>query len=533
MTQTSAHTVRLAAPFYGAEGAMLHRYLDTEFVPRFHRQLQQGRLADGLESEWREQDRFSEHDDRLVLRLPLHRTFHLVSCEIVCERLGRPALDPERITSAGFVIRRIGAEGEDAWMLEDGEALGWQPAAGERRDPDLARRLRADGTLARASDPAAYSGEQTHPLHVTTTRDADGKRHTVLYGYVPLGGFHYFHPEPGQSPFQTEAESDVRSALRQHLEWPFGYRDGGGRWREGDERQVHDGWATSAFRGLLGTLVERHHLGERGDDDDSELARIARNVHFYDDRHWPLEPDTFSDHVRGAVESHRALSLYDYLSWAFGQADNPLVAWLAEETSRPLPGRPGNDDLALYVSEADAQELRAALEQSVLDRAGDRAQEIPVPKFGQAAGDVYRIVPFVRHRDDAGCERIAWAQADARSEPFRVAAPFDPEASRPSLIQVPGLKDLRRGLAKGASMITPGDTFSLINSLNLKKGASEDVVGDRPTAPGGIQWICSFSLPVVTLVAMILLMIMISLLNIVFWWLPWVRICLPFPSLKR
>ncbi len=37
----------------------------------------------------------------------------------------------------------------------------------------------------------------------------------------------------------------------------------------------------------------------------------------------------------------------------------------------------------------------------------------------------------------------------------------------------------------------------------------------------------------ITLVAMILLMIMISLLNIIFWWLPWVRICLPFPSLKR
>lgn len=77
-------------------------------------------------------------------------------------------------------------------------------------------------------------------------------------------------------------------------------------------------------------------------------------------------------------------------------------------------------------------------------------------------------------------------------------------------------------------MLTPGDTFDLINGLNLKKGASEDVVGKGPKL--GIQWICSFSLPVITLVAMILLMIMISLLNIVFFWLPWVRICLPFPK---
>ena len=70
-----------------------------------------------------------------------------------------------------------------------------------------------------------------------------------------------------------------------------------------------------------------------------------------------------------------------------------------------------------------------------------------------------------------------------------------------------------------------------ITSVNLKKGASEDVVGEGPKL--GIQWICSFSLPVITLVAMILLMIMISLLNIVFFWLPWVRICLPFPKIEK
>ena len=98
---------------------------------------------------------------------------------------------------------------------------------------------------------------------------------------------------------------------------------------------------------------------------------------------------------------------------------------------------------------------------------------------------------------------------------------------------MPSLADLKRGLAKGASMITPPDTFNLMNSLKLNKGAGPDALPDSEPGPGlGIQWICSFSLPVITLVAMILLMIMISLLNIVFFWLPWVRICLPFPKLK-
>ena len=39
--------------------------------------------------------------------------------------------------------------------------------------------------------------------------------------------------------------------------------------------------------------------------------------------------------------------------------------------------------------------------------------------------------------------------------------------------------------------------------------------------------ICSFSLPVITICALLVLMIFISLLNIVFWWLPFLRICFP------
>jgi hypothetical protein len=140
----------------------------------------------------------------------------------------------------------------------------------------------------------------------------------------------------------------------------------------------------------------------------------------------------------------------------------------------------------------------------------------------------------VRALDDQGRERLIWATAAARSEPFRVAAPFDPDASRPVLIQMPSLSDLKRGLAKGASMLIPPDTQGLLDALKLNKGVGPDMASEPPP-PGselGIQWICSFSLPVITLIAMILLMIMVILLNLVFFWLPWVRICLPFPKIK-
>ena len=174
------------------------------------------------------------------------------------------------------------------------------------------------------------------------------------------------------------------------------------------------------------------------------------------------------------------------------------------------------------------------LGQRLVDLARRVGSVIPIRKFRQGPDDLFLVVPLVRARDDVGRERLTWAGAAARSVPFGVAAPFDPDASRPALIQMPGLRDLKRGLAKGAAMLVPPDTQGLLDTLKLNEGVGPDLAEKPPAnAAGlGVQWICSFSIPVVTLVAMILLMIIVTLLNIVFFWLPWVRICLPFPKIK-
>jgi hypothetical protein len=41
--------------------------------------------------------------------------------------------------------------------------------------------------------------------------------------------------------------------------------------------------------------------------------------------------------------------------------------------------------------------------------------------------------------------------------------------------------------------------------------------------------ICSLSIPIITICALILLLIIVNLLNIVFWWLPYFKICFPIP----
>jgi hypothetical protein len=51
---------------------------------------------------------------------------------------------------------------------------------------------------------------------------------------------------------------------------------------------------------------------------------------------------------------------------------------------------------------------------------------------------------------------------------------------------------------------------------------------------GGINltWICSFSIPLITICAFFVLNIFLSLLNIVFFWMAFIKICIPFPIPK-
>jgi hypothetical protein len=57
--------------------------------------------------------------------------------------------------------------------------------------------------------------------------------------------------------------------------------------------------------------------------------------------------------------------------------------------------------------------------------------------------------------------------------------------------------------------------------------------GELESSPSfELGFICSLSIPIITLCAFILLMIFVQLLNIVFWWLPFFKICFPIPTLK-
>ena len=549
-THQHVHKVRLHPPFFQKnKQAGLLRYLDPDFIARFQQDVEKKRFDKPQFSAWLKEETHSRFDKKPVLRLPTHRTFHLVCCEVICERFGMPALDPAHISSGGFVIRRLKDNKEQAWIVEEGEPIGWRNTSGELKDPDLDRRICANGMLHKRGNQLSYSGEQTHPLHILKTRDEKDKSHTLLYGYVPLGG-NYYERET-ESLFDSKSQEETESYVAASLPWPFGYRDGKKMdWKKEHALQVDKGEPTKAMFELLRVLVNRYHLGETGRDANGALEKLFGEIWFYDHKLLSayLKGELVTPANLRSLEKSRKISLTQYLQNAFAKKQsNPVVEWIIEQEDRALqkeglenlpsldrlPSIAGDGEInySLAIKASDAEDIRHLLGQRYREQTLAQAKEIPLPKFGQEKQDVYQIIPFVRHKNDKGQEQIQWGAKQSRSLQFRVATPFDPEASRPSLIPMPSLRDLKRGLAKGANMLTPSDTFDLINGLNLKKGAGKDLVGKGPKL--GIQWICSFSLPVITLVAMILLMIMISLLNIVFFWLPWVRICIPFPKTDK
>lgn len=136
----------------------------------------------------------------------------------------------------------------------------------------------------------------------------------------------------------------------------------------------------------------------------------------------------------------------------------------------------------------------------------------------------------------------------APSRPFELAAFFDPDApARPIRISLPvdtSPAGLRRSPKNTAFMVSD----MLCGQINRAKGLGfidlvlsvlpfplhKDLDSGGPTpcktdAGASLGMICSLSIPIITVCALILLIIMVSLLDMIFRWLPYFIFCFPLP----
>lgn len=520
MTATH-HIPRLVPPPFAlpGDGSTLHQCVGQDFVSRFLSDAQAGRLVGTQAQDWYTQDRFGRHVDAPSLRLPMHRSFYLVCSEVVCDTAGQPAFDPRKVVSAGLVVRRKPASGSvQRWMLVHGRPVGWQGGEPPAHDPDDVRRLTRRGLLPRRFPEPPTSGEDTTPLHTLTVRrrgpDGRERTHTLLWGYLALGGS---APGPeeavrvtGVGAADTPDTGEEPDFNLEHA-WPLGSR-GARPWTDDDGRLVTDGRPRPAFVAWVQTLVQRFriHRPEVGNgsgggtsSDNEALRSWLSQVRFH--------------HLEARVPPGAFLPV---LAEVPGER---LIDWL-DRVGDALVLRPDHPDAArtdhLAITEQQAADLRTLMQWRTARAVAHQDGGLPQPRYGQTGDDRFEATPFIRWRDDCGCEQVAWGPP---TRPFRVASPLDPEAQRPTTIVLPGLDDLRRGAARGVTLLAPKSLADVLRRISpelpLKEGG--------PGNPVGACFSFSFSLPAITLCAMVLLMVMVSLLNLFFFWLPSVFLALP------
>jgi hypothetical protein len=179
-------------------------------------------------------------------------------------------------------------------------------------------------------------------------------------------------------------------------------------------------------------------------------------------------------------------------------------------------------------------------------------------------------VPFaVRLRDALGTTqgdagwfviRCAYVRCDcgplqptvlsAPSQRFQLASFFDPDApARPIRISLPmdttpaGMRKFNKNTAFVMSDVLCGQVQRakglglvdlVLSVLPFPFHKPLDVGGMGPCSSNGnaIGMICSISIPIITICALIVLMIMVTLLDLIFKWIPWFIMCFPVPGLK-
>jgi hypothetical protein len=133
----------------------------------------------------------------------------------------------------------------------------------------------------------------------------------------------------------------------------------------------------------------------------------------------------------------------------------------------------------------------------------------------------YAVRAFIRVAGHDGCpEKLVWS---IESEPFRILPWWDGEGPG-TTISLPDLASLKR--------VKPSVAFAMPPAIaNLLKGDPKKLAeGDGSTEGPGVAWLCSFSIPFITLCAFIVLNIFLSLFDLIFRWMMFIKICIPIPQ---
>jgi hypothetical protein len=422
-------------------------------------------------------------DGFLRLRIPIHRVFHFAAVEIACDTPGRPRLDPAKIDSAGVVIRRVSSTGGfESWLKSERRLQGWLRVPGDGTlDPDPKRRpaLRAghpeiDRRLAALSLASTQFEEDSSPLFPVPPEIAAASGRTILIGLLPLASGDQSETSTTFPPYSTD---DLTALLPPHF-------------KSGPAGSIPLPGST-----LTPAITESTTFA-------SSLAPFLTFL-----RQATVEFALFAD-------TPQSRALFAEIN-TIVLDDGRRAADFLRNASETLLERVPNSSVLMpprwpTISTAQAARIRnlaAAVLDAQLRRLTGREGRYDDLRR------VYRARVFVRVKRPDGCPPVIhWTDY---SDPFTIAAWFDPGDQPPAVIPMPDITDRAqlKALTPNVAFSMPESLFNLIEGADLK-GLTD---GNKPSGGLGIGlgWICSFSLPIITLCAFICLNIFLKLFDIV------------------
>jgi len=478
-----------------------------------------------------------------VLKLfqPVHDTFHVALIDVACDTFGLPRLDPTKIVGSGLVVRRYGLDDDgnptydqlEGWRTQLRGAKnpsrivrGWVPFAdGEReQDPDPQQRppeLKAghpeiDRLLALQSISPGPLSEDVAPLFLAPTEVCEATGRTILCGLVPVTSSEFSEvPDTSMTPMDL-----VQQRLPSYLQAATGSRKipyAGKTLTPSDadlpQNPTSDDTLLQDYIGFLQQVM--YEFDAFGDSNESKaLFALLNEIQLW-----------YGTALRGQDQDGN--DVYDDVYVGVGDALNAQAETLVQRKPNATvtmpqapPGQtqawpPISDDLAGRIANAVKSSLDARL-------------KLIRPHEGRFDGRdrQYCVRAFVRVKDDDGCPpKLFWSDY---SKPFTIAAWYDNSDVPPVQIVLPDLtSDNIKALKPNVSFVVPPTLQGVIQGSKLKS------LIDGSGPPGssvGVDWICSFSLPLITFCAFIVLNIFLSLLDIVFFWMAFIKICIPIPK---
>jgi len=503
-----------AAGRAAAAAPTLLKFLQPDFVARF--------LADLQQADWlaRLEDRrvLAGSDGVLLLDQPVHRAFYLAVVDVRCLAAGFPRVDPARIGSAGLVLRREGRGTVDGWQRDAAGPLGWTPLPGEALagdsdfDPDAERRRRRlngkNAALLAKLDrlPGDLGGlsEETVPLFKIPAEIAATIGRTLLYGYVPLSAGQTRTREPAPPPFGLEdvaarvpalLRSDRTAAL---IEAGLALPPVAGDISRAEARQPNE--ATARGRGILALMAT--------------LTWLAQETGAFTD-------ESYADGLVAELGAQAAAGTGQVSFYHWLRAANDILV----QGSIPGSDRIRSPDLWPELDETRFERLVQAANSAMVARWGRLA---PAAARFPAGAQRYHLRCFARLEDRSGCPpRAIWSPP---STGFRVRPWYESGDAPATQIELPPLnRDSLRALQPNVAFKVPAEIQQFMDRMNL-----QDLMDGKSNRNRvGFGMICGFSIPIITICAFIVLQIFLVLFHILFWWLPFIRICIPYPTVSR